>query len=180
MNIRFLLMVIVAAAGCASSHGHHGGAMPGGHGASHEPSVLTPDQKLDRVASVHGEAGPWAVAGYRMGEYALQKLGARRLDMDVEVTHISPREVKYSCIGDGAAAATGASPGKLNFFLSEGKAEDLATRFHLKSGGKTIVLRPTDAFRRRYGVMKKEDARKLGAEVLALSDNEIFEELPAN
>ena len=38
-------------------------------------SVSAEDAELDRVAAIHGAPGPWAVAGYRMGRYALGKLG---------------------------------------------------------------------------------------------------------
>src|SRR5262245_48301653 len=33
---------------------------------------------LDRVAAIHGAAGPFAVAGYRVGERALRELGLAR------------------------------------------------------------------------------------------------------
>src|SRR5688572_29342232 len=63
------------------------------------------DDKLGAVARIHGGAGPWAVAGYRMGEYALGVLGLEHGSFDLEVVHFTPREVQYACIADGAAAA---------------------------------------------------------------------------
>ena len=71
------------------------------------------DLKLDAVAAIHGDAGAWAVAGYRMGEHALKALGLKRGSFSLSVEHQSPREVRYSCIADGAQAATGASLGRL-------------------------------------------------------------------
>lgn len=74
------------------------------------PASPTPEEAaLARVASIHGGHGPWAVAGYRMGQYALQRLGLRPGSFDLEVVHHSPAQVQYTCVADGAAAATGAS-----------------------------------------------------------------------
>jgi formylmethanofuran dehydrogenase subunit E len=69
------------------------------------------DAELATVAAIHGGAGPWVVAGYRMGEYAMKQLGLDRYSFDLEVQHHTPHKVQYSCIADGAAAATGASLG---------------------------------------------------------------------
>src|SRR5215210_7102883 len=71
--------------------------------------AASPDEELDAVAAVHGEAGPWAVAGWRMAKYAMKELGD-----DLTVKHESPRAVQLSCIADGAQAATKTSVGKLN------------------------------------------------------------------
>jgi len=72
-----------------------------------EPAIV-------RTALIHGLAGPFAVAGYRMGEAALQRLGLKRGSLDVDVTHHSPAQVQWSCVIDGLQAATGASVGKMN------------------------------------------------------------------
>ena len=45
---------------------------------------------LARVKEVHGAAGPWAVAGYRIGERALKDLGLPRHSHDLEVVHHCP------------------------------------------------------------------------------------------
>jgi formylmethanofuran dehydrogenase subunit E len=136
------------------------------------------DAELDRVAAVHGAPGPWAVAGYRMGQYALGGLGLERGSFDLEVTHKSPREVMFSCIADGAAAATGASVGKLNLTLVDGAEGDLATSYRKKSSGQTITVRPTASFRARYANTPREKARELGREVLGLPAEQVFEEVP--
>jgi formylmethanofuran dehydrogenase subunit E len=134
------------------------------------------DAELDRVAAVHGAPGPWAVAGYRMGRHALAKLGLPEGSFDLEVTHHTPRQVMYSCIADGAAAATGASAGKLNLMLVDSSAEAVATTYRKKSTGQTIMLRPTAQFRARFADAPRERARELGREVLRLLDIEVFEE----
>jgi formylmethanofuran dehydrogenase subunit E len=141
-------------------------------------SVDPREVELDRVAAVHGAPGPWAVAGYRMGEYALGKLGLERGSFDLEVTHKSPRQVMFSCIADGAAAATGASVGKLNLAIVDGLESDLATSYRRKSTGRVITLRPTASFRTRYANTPREHARELGREVLTLPAEQVFEEAP--
>jgi formylmethanofuran dehydrogenase subunit E len=78
---------------------------------------LTLDERLNHVREVHGEAGPWAVAGYRIGERALKELSVPRHSFGLLVLHRAPAEVQYSCVTDGLMAATGASPGKLNLKL---------------------------------------------------------------
>jgi hypothetical protein len=61
---------------------------------------------LARVASIHGVAGVFAVAGYRMGERALHDLGEQRGSFAIDVTYRTPLKVQYSCIADGRQAAT--------------------------------------------------------------------------
>lgn len=75
--------------------------------AENEPSVV-------RTAMIHGTAGPFAVAGYRMGEEALRRLKLPRGSFDLEVIHHSPAQVQWSCVVDGLQAATGASLGLMN------------------------------------------------------------------
>lgn len=134
------------------------------------------EQKLDAVAAVHGAPGPWAVAGYRMSEFALARLGLRRGSFDLVVIHHSPREVRFSCIADGASAQSGASVGKLNLTLEEAVDGDVRTTYRDKRSGKSITLRPTEAFRTRYADTPRERARQLGREVLELPEHLVFEE----
>ncbi|MEO9142649.1 MAG: FmdE family protein, partial [Polyangiaceae bacterium] len=86
------------------------------------PASSADDEALDRVIAIHGGAGPWVVAGYRMGLYA--ELGLPRGSFDLVVTHFAPQKVQYSCIADGAAAATGASMGRLNLIFADATAAD--------------------------------------------------------
>jgi formylmethanofuran dehydrogenase subunit E len=131
------------------------------------------------VATIHGGAGPWVVAGYRMGSYALARLGLPRQSFDLEVLHHTPQEVQFSCIADGAAAATGASAGKLNLRLVEATAADVATTYRRKSTGQTITLRPTPAFTARFRDVPRDQLAAAGRIVLALPEADVFEELPA-
>jgi formylmethanofuran dehydrogenase subunit E len=147
--------------------------------AASAPSSTAEDEELERVARIHGAPGPWAVSGYRMGRYALAKLGLPPGSFDLEIIHHTPRQVMYSCIADGAAAATGASVGKLNLSLVDSRAEDVETTYRRKSTGQAITLRPTAKFRARYADAPRERARELGREVLRLAEAEVFEEVPS-
>jgi formylmethanofuran dehydrogenase subunit E len=139
---------------------------------AHSPAAPEP---LAEVAAIHGEAGPWAVAGYRMGQYALAQLGLPRGSFDVEVVHFAPHEVQYSCIADGAAAATGASIGKLNLAMQAAGADETRTTYRNKVSGQSLTLRLTAAFRARYLDLPRARIAAAGREVLALPDAQIFE-----
>jgi formylmethanofuran dehydrogenase subunit E len=136
------------------------------------------DAQLEEVARIHGGTGPWAVAGYRMGAAALGVLGLERGSFDLEIVHFSPREVQYSCIADGAAAATGASLGKLNLALSDAPADDTRTVYRRKSTGKSITLRITKAFAARFSNVPAEGLKAAGRDVMQLPDQDIFETTP--
>ena len=153
----------------ASAHGH------GHHAAPAKDSV---DARLEEVARIHGGAGPWAVAGYRMGEGALAKLGVERGSFDLTIEHFSPKEVQYSCIADGAAASTGASLGKLNLSLAEAPREETRTIYRRKSTGQSVTLRVTKAFAARFADVPRPRLGDAGREAMQLRDDEIFEVVP--
>ncbi|HMB03411.1 MAG TPA: hypothetical protein VKP69_06675 [Isosphaeraceae bacterium] len=48
---------------------------------------------LARVRQIHGAAGPWAVAGYRIGERALAELELPRHSSSLLVVHRCPARV---------------------------------------------------------------------------------------
>jgi formylmethanofuran dehydrogenase subunit E len=129
---------------------------------------------LARVKEVHGAAGPWAVAGYRIGERALKELGLHRQSHDLEVVHRCPAEVQYSCIADGVQAATGASPGKLNLRVVEGTREDLRTVIRDKKSGRslTFILKPE--FARGISDLPLDRLEGEGRRVASLPDDAIF------
>ncbi|MGK3986904.1 FmdE family protein [Sorangium sp. So ce136] len=162
----------------AALHAHGPAGHDGGH-APGRPSAEAQDEELRAVAAIHGGAGPWAVAGYRMGRYALAKLGLPARSFDLEVVHHSPRSVQFSCIADGAAAATGASLGKLNLSLVEASEAGIETTYRRRSTGQAVTLRPSAAFRARFRDVPRERLAEAGKEVLSLPDAEVFEEVPA-
>ncbi|MCC6645551.1 MAG: formylmethanofuran dehydrogenase subunit E family protein [Polyangiaceae bacterium] len=137
------------------------------------------DVALREVAAVHGGAGPWAVLGYRMGRYALGELGLSRHSFQLEVVHRSPRAVQFTCIADGASAATGASSGKLNLTLEPADEASVVTLYKNKQSGKELALRPAAAFVTRFKDVPRERLAEAGRQVLALPDAELFEAVPA-
>ncbi|SEK25421.1 Formylmethanofuran dehydrogenase subunit E [Stigmatella aurantiaca] len=153
-------LVLLSALGCA--------------GSPHAPALRP--EALSRVAAVHGGAGPWAVAGYRMGQYALQHLGLPAGSFDLEVLHHSPPQVQFACIADGAAAATGASLGKLNLSLAEvARPDGTATAFRNRATGQSVTLKPAARFFERYLNVPREHLADAGGEVLTLPEAEVFE-----
>lgn len=168
-------LLIGASIGCGgSAHqetGHHAKS-PHAAAAGSPKSV---EEQLHEVARIHGGAGPWAVAGYRMGAYAMAKLGVEHGSFDLEILHKSPRQVQLTCIADGAAAATGASLGKLNLALAEADEAHLLTTYRRKSTGASLSLRPSPAFMKRFRDVPRAELGAAGRVVLGLPDAEVFE-----
>ncbi len=129
---------------------------------------------LTRVKEVHGATGPWAVAGYRIGERALKDLGLPRQSHALEVVHRCPAEVQYSCIADGVQAATGASPGKLNLRLEQASREDLRTVIRDKKSGRTLTFTIKPDFARSIKDRPHEQLEAEGRRVATLPDDVIF------
>ena len=169
---RFALLLLLAA--CASP-----APPPAQPTTTAAPAPDPLDVKLDDVARVHGAPWPWAVAGYRMSEYALQKLGLPRGSFDLQITHHTPQQVKYSCIADGAQAYSGASAGKLNLTLVDAKPEEVITEYRNKKTGQKVLLKPAASFQTRYADTPRNKARELGREVLQLPADQVFEEVPS-
>jgi len=110
----------------------------------------TVDDILNRVAAIHGNAGVFAVAGYRMGERALRDLGEQRGSFTLDVTHRTPLQVQYSCGADGFEASTGVSAGKLNLHIVEVPLKDLESVAQDKKTGKKLVFRLNPKFISKY------------------------------
>ena len=149
------------------------------HVGSLEPGSSNVDARLAEVARVHGGAGPWAVAGYRMGEYALRTLGLTRGSFDLDVVHHTPREVQYACIADGASAATGASLGKLNLTLEVATGPETRTTYRRKSTFRAVTLRVAAAFSKRFIDVPRAGLAEAGREAMLLPDADVFEAVPA-
>ena len=131
-------------------------------------------QCLDRVREIHGGTGPWAVAGYRMGERALRELGTDRGSFRLSVVHKSPAEVQYSCMADGLQAATGASPGKLNLKLEEVPLEDLVTVIEDRKTGRKLAFTIEPGLARSIKDLPKDQLAREGERVAGLPDVAIF------
>ena len=137
------------------------------------------EARLDAVAAVHGGSGPFATAGYRMAQYALKELKLEPGSFDLDVEHHSPKMVQFSCIADGAQAATHVSVGKLSLRWVEATMEATQTVFLKRSTGQKVVLKPTASFIKTFINLPYEQSRENGRKVLALPDAQIFEIAPA-
>jgi formylmethanofuran dehydrogenase subunit E len=129
---------------------------------------------LDQIAFVHGGTGPFAVAGYRIGERALRELKVPRGTFSLEVIHKTPNEVQWSCVADGVQAATGVSIGKLNLKLEIVSRDAVETIVRDRASGRTIVFRLKPEFANRYLDLPHEKLQAAGREVLSLPDDQIF------
>jgi formylmethanofuran dehydrogenase subunit E len=129
---------------------------------------------LKDIAFVHGGTGPFAVAGYRIGERAMKELGVPRSSFSIEVVHHTPAEVQWTCIADGVQAATGASVGKMNLKIEPAGADAVETVVRDKNSGRTLVFRLQPSFVKRYWNLPHEKLNDAGREALALPDDAIF------
>jgi hypothetical protein len=129
---------------------------------------------LERVKEVHGATGPWAVAGYRIGERALKELGLARHDHSLEVVHYCPLQVQFSCMADGLSAATGASSGKLNLRIQESPVSGLKTTIKHRESGRSITFTLKPEFVRSVSEIPVDRLEAEGRKVAALPDEAIF------
>ncbi|MET0384607.1 MAG: FmdE family protein [Polyangiales bacterium] len=162
--MRWLVMVCGLALACSG-------------GAANQPGSTAQQADAAALASiraVHGGAGPWVVAGFRMGRYALARLGLRQGSFDLEVVHHTPGEVQYACIADGAAAATGVSLGRLNLRLQAAAAAETRTTYRRRSNGAELTLQVAPEFASRYTNVPPSQLAAAGREVLQLPDAAIF------
>jgi formylmethanofuran dehydrogenase subunit E len=84
--------------------------------------------------------------------------------------------VQYACIADGAAAATGASLGKLNLTLvHSAPADAIFTTYRNRATGQRLTLKPAASFATRYLDVPRAHLPAAGREVLTLTDAEVFE-----
>ena len=170
------LAALAAPAPVASAH------MSTKHQITSAAPVAAPtvDAILQSVRDVHGAAGPWAVAGYRIGQRALREFDLPAKSFDLVVTHRTPAEVQFSCIADGVQAATGASPGKLTLKMETVPVAALATEAADKRSGRRLLFRLQPALMARMKDLPYEQLETGGREVAQLPDAQIFtmEELP--
>jgi len=129
---------------------------------------------LQQIAFVHGGTGPFAVAGYRIGQRALAELNLPRGSFSLEVVHKTPSEVQWSCIADGVQAATGASVGKLNLRLEPASEDSTETIVRDKKSHHAVAFRLTPEFVKRYLNLPHEKLADAGKQVLTLPDDQIF------
>jgi formylmethanofuran dehydrogenase subunit E len=138
---------------------------------AHEESDAPP--AITRTALIHGMAGPFAVAGYRMGAAALVKLKLPRGSMDLDVTHYSPPEVQWSCVIDGLQASTGASLGKMN--LRRVDSKETYSVVKNKKTGQSLRFDLKESLVRANLNLPYDKLHTSGESVAKLTDEEIFD-----
>src|SRR5258706_14206880 len=93
------LLALALLAGCASTTAPPPVARDDGTAA------MASQVRFVHGSPPHGYPGPWALAGYRIGANALQRLHTTREGAwDLLGTHRSPREARYTCMTDGLLA----------------------------------------------------------------------------
>lgn len=161
MGRRFGLALSVLACGLLS-----------GSGLADSDAVVA--ERLARVRDIHGAIGPWAVAGYRMGERALKELALPKHTFTILVIHRCPAEVQYSCIADGLQAATGASSGKLNLRVEEAAAGAMKTMIRDQNSRRLLTFTLKPELVRSIKDLPHDHLEAAGRRVAGLRDDEIF------
>jgi len=128
------------------------------------------DPGLNRVLAIHGSIGPFAVAGYRMGQAAMKQLGLGRASADCEVIHYAPADAELTGVIDGLQAATGASLGKGNLSLvGSAGAESYSVVRNRKSTRQVRFTLTAGFVKANRGL-----GAAAGARLIAVAENEIF------
>lgn len=142
--------------------------------AEHTTNGASTAECLARVKEFHGAAGPWAVAGYRMGERALRELGVSRHSFSLLIVHHCPAEVQYSCIADGLQAATGASPGKLDLMVREAAADGMKTVVADRETGRRLIFVLKPDLMGSIRDLPTDHLAEEGRRIAALPDDRLF------
>jgi hypothetical protein len=129
---------------------------------------------LAEISFVHGGTEPFAVAGYRIGQRALQEFKLTRGSILVEVEHHAPDDVQWASIVDGVQVATGVSPGKLNLHLMKSPVGDVSTVIRDRRTGKTLVFRLAPQFTAHFAGLSHDRLDAAGVDVMSLPDEQIF------
>lgn len=98
---------------------------------------LERDYSIEELARFHGHLGPFIVLGYRMGRYALSRLGNDPFALAATVR--CSGEPPESCLLDGIQLGSGCTMGKRNLELAV--SDEIAVEFR-RAGGRAICLRP--------------------------------------
>ena len=165
---RALLLPLLLLLACSAAPAEGPTSRPAGGGED-----VAQEELLRRVAAIHGGAGPFAVAGYRMAEAALKQLGLAPGRFDILVVHRSPAQVQWSCVADGLQAASGTSVGKLNLRWEETDGV-VESRIGTRDGSRVLVCRLRPSFLERYLDTPRERLMAAGREVAGLPHGELF------
>lgn len=98
---------------------------------------LDREYTVEDLARFHGHLGPFIVLGYRMGRYALRRLGNDPFAL-LATVHCSGAPPE-SCLADGVQLGSGCTTGKRNLALVG--SDEIAVEFR-HADGQGVVLRP--------------------------------------
>ena len=132
---------------------------------------LSVDETLHRLRQFHGHLGPYAVLGYRLGQWILQRLGCTKY-FGAAVTVCGPGSTPFTCMLDGLQMATGYTLGKGNLKLVPTATVPLDTLFDIE-----VVTEDG----RRLRVQVPREVENIFAEWMAqdLSEREVFDKVMA-
>ncbi|RIK66129.1 MAG: hypothetical protein DCC65_10950 [Planctomycetota bacterium] len=122
---------------------------------------------LQSIRGLRGDLTPGAVIGYRMGVAALGRLGLRRGDASLFVTHWCPLRPEYTSILDGLQAATGATVGRLSLRMETvDSASQMRTMFVDRTSRRVITMYIPDSI---LAGMQRVDPFEVEASALRLA-----------
>ncbi len=119
-----LLAVLALACDCCSGQRH--------------PSVTAVDEDLSntelfhRLRQFHGHIGPYAVLGYRLGCWLLERLGCGKY-FGAHITVAGPAVTPYTCLLDGLQMSTGHTLGKRNLELRTNAQRGAESLFQIEA-----------------------------------------------
>jgi formylmethanofuran dehydrogenase subunit E len=145
---------------------------PEGHASGSERASAP--EVIAKILDAHGHVGPWAVAGYRMGQRALEELKLPRHSKSLLVVHHTPLEFKFTCAADGVMAVTGATPGKLNIRLEECPLSELRTVITDRSTGRVPTFRILPERARELAGVTPSQLETMSRRFAELPDEAIF------
>lgn len=92
---------------------------------------LSREETLHRLRQFHGHIGPYALLGYRLGLWLLERLGCSKY-FGASVTVRGPGQTPFTCMLDGLQMATGYTLGKGNLQLIPGGAAGAGVLFDVE------------------------------------------------
>jgi formylmethanofuran dehydrogenase subunit E len=130
---------------------------------------LPREYPVTELARFHGHLGPFIVIGYRMGRYALQKLGNNPFAVKASVycSGVTPQ----TCLADGIQLGSGCTLGKGNIEII--KSDIVWSEF--SSNGTKIRLTPLGLQQLNEDTPDYElEIEKYAANLYTLPDEQLF------
>lgn len=129
------------------------------------------NETLAKLEEFHGHLGPYVVVGYRMGELALQLLGAKKY-FQLKIASKAGTTPPVSCMNDGLQLATGCTYGKGNIKA----ADDGAAEAVFIDGDRSLKVALIPSMQAKMGEWLRQDGERTAAvRVYGLKDDELFQ-----